>query len=151
MVYMINCIFESGYSLLLLWIAVYDQKTQCISRLALYSLLILLIFEQLLQFWQGSVTGEQLVVRIGMSLLFYFGFLLVSVLTKQQFGMGDVKLIGILALHYEVGIYVSILLTAFFLCNLYAIFGILVRRWKRRDTIAFVPFLTGSILIQMLI
>lgn len=135
----------------LLWIAVYDQRTHYIQKMALLCLFGTVLLEQFYTLIKGSKTIGQVGVQCCISIVYFLVFLLLSHISGEQFGMGDVKLIGIQAMRYSWMTYLLILATAFFLCSLYVFVGMVFRRWKKKDTVAFVPFLAGSIGLYMLL
>lgn len=78
-------------------------------------------------------------------------FLLISKVTEESMGYGDS--VGILILGFYLGLWqlVEVLLGAFFLLTLVAIFILCIAKLSRRCTLPFFPFLTGGYILSVLV
>lgn len=84
--------------------------------------------------------NEILVDVVGMAVFFLAG-LLTSILTKRGFGMGDVKLVGALALWIGIaGTFYTILIGMFY-CMLASLGMLLFRKKGLKDAVPFGPFI----------
>lgn len=72
------------------------------------------------------------------------GFWLLSKYTKEAVGYGDSWIILLLGGYMGGRRTVELLMIAFFLAGISALVGIQFRKWNRKSTIPFVPFLTAA-------
>ncbi len=77
--------------------------------------------------------------------------LLAYVISHKGVGAGDVKLIAVTGLYVGSSNIYAVLLLSFLLAAVYGVAGILLRKMKLKDEIAFVPFAAAACLIVMLI
>lgn len=78
-------------------------------------------------------------------------FLGISYLTKESIGYADSWLILILGVYLGLKDMALLLVIAFFLAGLVSLGGVVLKRWKRDGTIAFIPFLTTAYVGVMLL
>lgn len=69
------------------------------------------------------------------------GFFVVSKFTKEAVGYGDSWLILILGIHMGILDVLQVLFAASLMAAIFAIFYLWRHRWKRSETLPFVPFL----------
>lgn len=82
--------------------------------------------------------------------IFVIGFLF-SLITKGGVGMGDVKLLTVMALYQGASGIVCSLLVSLIAAFFYCIFALITKRVKRNDIIPFAPFLLCGTYLSMLL
>lgn len=82
--------------------------------------------------------------------IFVIGFLF-SLITKGGVGMGDVKLLAIMALYQGASGIICSLLVSLIIAFFYCIFALITKRVTRKDIIPFAPFLMGGTYLSMLL
>lgn len=83
------------------------------------------------------------------SVIMFAVFFILSVITGQ-FGMGDVKMLFFMGFGIPIYRILNFIFMAFFLASCYLLVMFLFRRYKRKDTISFGPFLIMSFLLTIL-
>lgn len=68
-------------------------------------------------------------------------FFIISRFTKEAIGYGDSWLILIMGVHLGIFRALQLLFAASFLAALFAVFYLWRRKWKRNETLPFIPFL----------
>ncbi|MDO4518225.1 MAG: prepilin peptidase, partial [Bacillota bacterium] len=97
-------------------------------------------------FWQGLVG-----MLIGMAVMLLVALLGRLLLKTEAVGFGDVKLSGAIGLVVGINGIIPILVGAFLFSGVYAGLGLITRRLKGSDVIAFGPFLCGATMVYILV
>ena len=87
---------------------------------------------------------------IAAGVIFVIGFLF-SLLTKGGIGMGDVKLLAVMALYQGATGIICSLLVSLIVAFFYCIFALITKKVKKNDIIPFAPFLLGGTYLSMLL
>ncbi len=77
--------------------------------------------------------------------------LLLSVLTKGSFGMGDAKLLGVTAAFTGVSYLVQIIFWGMLCAFVYSIYLLACKKGSKKTELPFVPFLMGGMIVHMLV
>ena len=75
--------------------------------------------------------------------------LLLSILTRGKIGIGDGILLVVTGIYLGLEQNLILLLSSLFICALYALFLLILRKKGRKDTIAFVPFVFVSYMCML--
>ncbi len=78
-------------------------------------------------------------------------FLFVSRMTRESFGYGDSILITVMGSLLGFWDILSVLMAAFFMAAVFSAFMLLKRRFDRKSSFAFVPFLTAAYIGGMIL
>lgn len=115
-------------------ICVFDIKRK---KIPVYMLIILAAAGIISNFTVGEFDIEKRIIAMlpGMILL------IVSMITKQQIGYGDGKIILIMGLYIDIDDILSIVLSSFFVSSIAAIILMTVFKKKKNFEMAFSPFL----------
>ncbi len=95
-----------------------------------------IVFHMLYQ----ELTIENIVLGMGVGGV----LLLLSILTKGKIGIGDGVLLVVTGIYLGLEQNLMLLVTSMFICAVYALLQLLLRRKNRYDTVAFVPFVLVS-------
>lgn len=77
------------------------------------------------------------------------GFLIISKVTEEAVGYGDGLLIGVLGIYLGIWELFCLLVTAFFLAALYAAIIMMRRKFRKKASFPFVPFLGAAYVIVL--
>ncbi len=93
---------------------------------------------------------ENLLTGVVGFILSFLILLIISLLSKGGFGMGDVKLLS--ALSYIIGIIpvLSMMFYALFACLLVSLFMIFIKKRDKKKPIAFVPFIYFGFILDVI-
>lgn len=114
------------------------------NKILIYTFIILVPFGIYVNVFIGEHT---ILEHILGGLVFFFGLLLVSVITKGGMGGGDIKLLGLLG--FTLGIKETFILFMI-ACFVGAIIGIIIKLFKKTKVLPFVPFICVGVLVTFL-
>jgi prepilin signal peptidase PulO-like enzyme (type II secretory pathway) len=78
-------------------------------------------------------------------------FFLISLLTKEKIGMGDVKLIGVISLFVEGSNIFYVLFFSLIMIFIFSIGGLLLKKVNLKTQLPFVPFLTAGVVVFLIL
>ena len=77
--------------------------------------------------------------------------LILSILTKGSFGMGDAKLLGVTAVFTGASYLIQIIFWGMLCAFVYSIYLLACKKGNKKTELPFVPFLMGGLIVHMLV
>lgn len=77
--------------------------------------------------------------------------LILSILTKGSFGMGDAKLLGVTAVFTGASYLIQIIFWGMLCAFVYSIYLLACKKGNKKTELPFVPFLMGGMIVHMLV
>ena len=132
-------------------IAIFDIRNLQIHKVFLHTLCILAIIRIFIDVSDDTVSRKDVFVQLGVSCMIGGMFILLRKLVHEQLGMGDIKLMVILAVYKGVENIVISFIHAFVICSIFAAIGLLLKKLNKTDKLPFAPFLVGGMMITTLL
>lgn len=110
---------------------------------------VVIFIVELISNIENALSGVYSALIAG-GVIFVIGFL-ISLITKGGVGMGDVKLLAIMALYQGASGIICSLLLSLIIAFFYCIFALVTKKVTRKDIIPFAPFLLGGTYLSMIL
>ena len=94
---------------------------------------------------------EGLLWELLTGLVVFVLLLILSILTKGSFGMGDAKLLGVTAVFTGASYLIQIIFWGMLCAFVYSIYLLACKKGNKKTELPFVPFLMGGMIVHMLV